>query len=122
MLEIQREVPTFSHAADDKLAFVIHRMVHGEATAVEVTAALRRLCGESRTRPPELMLLRIKELWTKVAGVPRAGRDDCDRRYYTFIGEALALYFESSPAPVTARRPTYAAQTGCGEPEGISPG
>jgi len=121
MLDIQREVPTFSHAADGMLALVIHRVVRAEATPAEVTAVLRRVSNEGRSRPPELMLLRIKELWTKVAGVPHAGRDDCDRRYYTLIGEALTLYFESSPAPVTARRPTYAAQTGCGEPEGIAP-
>ena len=82
---------------------------------------LRRVCSESRTRPPELMLLRIKELWTKVTGTPRAGCDDSDRRYYTFIGEALALYFESSPAPIMTRRPAYAAQTGCGEPKTVSP-
>ena len=117
MIEIQREVPTLSHAADSMLAMVIHRVVHGEATAIEVTSVLRRVCDESRARPAESMLLRIKDLWTKVAGVPRAGRDDRDRRYYTFIGEALELYFASSPSHVVARRATHADRDGCGEPE-----
>jgi len=116
MIEIQREVP------DSMLAQVIYRVVHGEAAANEVTSVLRRVCDESRTRPAESMLLRIKELWTKVAGVPRAARDDCDRRYYTFIGEALELYFASSPPPIATRRATYADRDGCGEPEVFSPG
>ena len=122
MIELQREVPTLSHAADSMLALVIHRVVRGEATANEVTSVLRRVCDESRTRTAESMLLRIKELWTKVAGAPHAARDDRDRRYFTFIGEALELYFASSPSHVVARRATYADRDGCGEPDVLSPG
>jgi hypothetical protein len=73
------------------------------------------------TRPPELLLLRIKELWTKVVGIPRAGRADRDRRYYTFIGEALVLYFEPSSSPVAAERAGHAVQHECSEPEALSP-
>lgn len=121
MVEIQRDVPTMSHPVDSMLALVIHRLAHGEVTGSEVTTVLRRVCVESRTRPPEVLLLRIKDLWTKVAGVPRPGRDDRDRRYYTFIGEALTLYFESSPSPVAPRSRGAALPQGCGEPEALSP-
>ena len=69
------------------------------------------------THRPELLLLRIKELCTKVAGVPRPGRNDRDRRYYTFIGEALTLYFEPSLPSITARSATWAGQHGYGKPE-----
>jgi hypothetical protein len=121
MVENQRDVPTLAHPADSMLALVIHRLAHGEASAIEVTSVLRRVCDESRSRPPEVLLLRIKELWTKVAGTPRAGRDDRDRRYYTLIGEALTLYFEPSPSRAATRARGYAIQSGCGEPEALSP-
>ena len=44
------------------LARVIHRVVDGVAEPAEITAVLRRVCQECRHRPPELLLLRIKEL------------------------------------------------------------
>ena len=121
MIEIERDEPMLSHTADSMLALVIHRVVHGEATTGEVTSVLRRVCDESRTRPAESMLLRIKELWTKVAGMPRAARDDRDRRYFAFVGEALELYFASPPVQISPRRLTYADGDGCGEPEVFAP-
>ena len=74
------------------LAYVVRRVVDGAAEPREVTTVLRRVCDESRRHPPELLLLRIKELWIKAAGKPRATRDDRDRRYFALIGEALLLY------------------------------
>lgn len=88
----EREVP-LSPSTDGMLATIVQRVVDGRAEPAEVTAVLRRVCEESRHRPPELLLLRIKELWTKIAGTPRVTRDEKDRRYFGFIGEALVLYF-----------------------------
>ena len=88
----EREVQ-LSPSSDGMLATIIQRVVYGRAEPAEVTAVLRRVCEESRHRPPELLLLRIKELWTKIAGTPRVTRDEKDRRYFSFIGEALVIYF-----------------------------
>jgi len=99
------------------LAYVIRRAVDGTADQREVTTVLRRVCDESRGHPPELLVLRIKELWTKAAGNPRPARDDRDRRYFAIIGEALLLYFGSSSNEFVARRPMYVHAPGCGEPE-----
>ena len=82
-----------SSGTDGMLATIIQRVVDGRAEPMEVTAVLRRVCEESRDRPPELLLRRVKELWTKIAGAPRVTRDEKDRRYFGFIGEALVLYF-----------------------------
>ncbi|MFL5608092.1 MAG: hypothetical protein ACJ8AD_16690 [Gemmatimonadaceae bacterium] len=99
------------------LAYVIRRVVDGTAEPREVTTVLRRACDESRQQPPEMLLLRIKELWTKAAGRPRATRDDRDRRYFALIGEALLLYYGSSSTEFVARRPTFVHAPGCGEPD-----
>jgi hypothetical protein len=88
----EREIP-LSPVTDGMLATIIQRVVDGRAEPVEVTAVLRRVCEESRHRPPELLVLRVKDLWTKIAGAPRLARDEKDRRYLGFIGEALVLYF-----------------------------
>jgi hypothetical protein len=102
IVHTEREIP-LSPASDGLLAQVIHRVVEGRAEPTEVTTVLRRVCEESRRRPPELLLLRIKDLWTKIAGAPRLARDEKDRRYFAFIGEALVLYFGSSPTEFVAR-------------------
>jgi hypothetical protein len=80
--------------------------VDGRAEPTEVTAVLRRVCEENRHRPPELLLLRVKELWTKIAGAPRVTRDEKDRRYFGFIGEALVLYFGCASSEFVAHDPS----------------
>jgi hypothetical protein len=100
----EREIP-LSPSTDGMLASLIQRVVDGRAEPIEVTSVLRRVCDESRHRPPELLVLRVKELWTKVAGAPWLGRDEKDRRYFGFVGEALVLYFGSAPSDFVARRP-----------------
>ena len=111
---IEREIP-LSPGTDGMLATIIHRVVDGRAESTEVTAVLRRVCEESRHRPPELLVLRIKELWTKIAGAPRLSHNEKDRRYFGFIGEALVLYFGPSPSEFVARRPSPLHDDGCGE-------
>ena len=59
----EREVQ-LAPSTDGMLATIIQRVVDGRAEPTEVTAVLRRVCEESRERPPELLLLRVKELWT----------------------------------------------------------
>jgi hypothetical protein len=98
----EREVP-LSANTDGMLASIIQRVVDGRAEPMEVTAVLQRVCDESRDRPPELLLRRIKELWTKIAGAPRVTRDEKDRRYFGFIGEALVLYFGCASSEFVAR-------------------
>jgi hypothetical protein len=101
------EGPPLSSSTSGMLAYVIRRVVDGTAESREVTTVLRRVCAECRDRPPELLLLRIKDLWTKAAGKPRATRDERDRRYFALIGEALLLYFGSSSTEFVARRPMF---------------
>jgi hypothetical protein len=97
----EREVQ-LSASTDGMLATIIQRVVDGRAEPMEVTAVLQRVCDESRHRPPELLLLRVKELWTKIAGAPRVTREEKDRRYFGFIGEALVLYFGCAPSEFVA--------------------
>ena len=104
-----------SPSTDGMLASLIQRVVDGRAESVEVTAVLRRVCEESRHQAPELLELRVKQLWTKIAGAPQLGRDEKDRRYFGFIGEALVLYFGCSPSEFVARRPAPLHDDGCGE-------
>lgn len=99
---LEREVQ-LSPSTDGMLATIIQRVVDGRAEPAEVTAVLRRVCEESRHRPPEVLLLRVKELWTKIAGTPRVTRDEKDRRYFGFIGEALVLYFGGASSEFVAR-------------------
>lgn len=115
----EREIP-LSPIADGMLARIVHRVVDGLADPLEVTSVLKRVCEESRHRPPELLLLRIKELWTKIAGVPRLARDEKDRRYFAFIGEALVLYFGCSPADFVSHRAAPLHQDGGGGPESVA--
>ena len=98
----EREVQ-LSASTDGMLATIIQRVVDGRAEPIEVTAILQRVCDESRDRPPELLLRRIKDLWTKIAGAPRVTRDEKDRRYFGFIGEALVLYFGCASSEFVAR-------------------
>ncbi|MBW8770628.1 MAG: hypothetical protein JF589_12780 [Gemmatimonadetes bacterium] len=109
------ETPLLSPSTSGMLAYVIRRVAEGTADPREVTTVLRRVCDESRLRPPEVLLLRIKELWTKAAGMPRPARDDRDRRYFALIGEALLLYFGSSSTDFVARRPVFVHAEGCGD-------
>ncbi|HMC56230.1 MAG TPA: hypothetical protein VKH19_13700 [Gemmatimonadaceae bacterium] len=116
----EREVQ-LSASTDGMLATIIQRVVDGRAEPIEVTAVLRRVCEESRHRPPELLLLRVKELWTKIAGAPLLARDEKDRRYFGFIGEALVLYFGAAPSQFVARRPSPLHDDGCGDLAPIGP-
>jgi hypothetical protein len=118
-VQVDREIP-LSPDTDGMLASIIHRVVEGRAEPLEVTAVLRRVCGESRHHAPEILLLRIKALWAKIAGAPRLARDEKDRRYLAFIGEALVLYFGSSPSEFVARRAGPRYDDGCGEPESVA--
>jgi len=102
-------------STDGMLASVIQRVVDGRAEPVEVTAVLRRVCEECRHRPPELLMRRVKELWTKVAGAPQLTHNEKDRRYYGFVGEALVHYFGPAPSEFVARRPAPLHDDGCGE-------
>lgn len=97
----EREVQ-LSPSTDGMLATIIQRVVDGRAEPPEVTAVLRRVCEESRDRPPEVLLLRVKDLWTKIAGAPRVARDEKDRRYFGFIGEAFVLYFGGASSEFVA--------------------
>jgi hypothetical protein len=107
------------------LAQTIGHVVQGVAPAGRVTAVLQRVCQESRGRPPELLLLRVKELWAKVASGSRLSFEERERRYYSFIGECLVLFFDLPPAPPAGAYPLRDAAlrvrdaSGCGEPEGI---
>ena len=98
----EREVQ-LSPSTDGMLANIIQRVTDGRAEPMEVTAVLQRVCEESRDRPPEVLLLRVKELWTKIAGAPRVTRDEKDRRYFGVIGEALVLYCGCAPTEFVAR-------------------
>lgn len=110
----EREVH-LSPSTDGMLASVIQRVVDGRAEPVEVTAVLRRVCEECRNRPPELLVLRVKDLWTKVAGAPQLAHSEKDRRYYGFVGEALVHYFGAAPSEFVARRPAPLHDDGCGD-------
>jgi hypothetical protein len=113
---LEREIQ-LSPGTDGMLAIVIQRVVDGRAEPIEVTGVLRRVCEEGRHRPPEVLVLRIKELWTKIAGAPRLARDEKDRRYFAFIGEALVLYFGcAAQSAFDARRPSPIHGDGCGDP------
>ena len=109
------ETPPLSSNTSGMLAYVVRRVAEGKADPREVTTILRRVCEKSRQRPPKVLLLRIKELWTKAAGTPRPTRDDRDRRYFALIGEALLLYFGSSSTDFVARRPVMVHAPGCGD-------
>ena len=111
---LEREIH-LSPSTDGMLASIIRRVVEGRAEPMEVTAVLRRVCEESRDRPPELLVLRVKELWTKIAGAPRLSHNEGDRRYFGFIGEALVLYFGPAPSDFVARRPMPLHDDGCGD-------
>jgi hypothetical protein len=111
---MEREIH-LSPSTDGMLATIIQRVVDGRAEPMEVTAVLRRVCDESRHRPPELLVLRMKELWTKIAGAPRLTHNERDRRYFGFIGEALVHYFGPASSEFVARRPVLLHDDGCGE-------
>jgi hypothetical protein len=120
-LEATMDAPTereihLSPGTDGMLAIIIQRVVDGRAEPAEVTAVLRRVCDESRCRPPESLVLRVKELWAKVAGASRPMHDEKDRRYFGFIGEALVLYFGSAPSELVARQPSPLHDDERGEP------
>ena len=109
----EREVQLYP-STDGMLATIIQRVVDGHAQPTEVTAVLQRVCEESRHRPPEVLLLRVKELWTKIAGAPRVTRDEKDRRYFGFIGEALMLLLRQRIVGV--RRARRVRHRACGVP------
>ena len=110
-----------SPSTDGMLATIIQRVVDGRAEPMEVTAVLQRVCDESRDRPPELLLRRIKELWTKIAGAPRVTRDEKDRRYFGFIGEALVLYFGCASSEFVARDASGIARAETTSPSQLTP-
>lgn len=81
-----------SQQTDELLTHTIHRILTGLATAGEVTPVLRRVCVDAGNRPPELIIIRIRQLWSKVAEGSRVAFAERDRRYFAFIGECLELY------------------------------
>ena len=100
------------------LVQTLSRVIDGSASQGEVTDVLRRVCDESRRRPPELIVVQLKELWSKIAGSSGLTGDARDRRYFAVLGEYLALYYEGSRAhPARSGSPRFAAASGCGEPE-----
>jgi hypothetical protein len=113
-----------SQQTTELLAQTITQVVNGSATDRAVTAVLRRVCEESRDQPPELILLRIKELWHKIAVGARLAFEDRDRRYFSLVGECLELYYNLPQVPAARHHPLRDAlrvreTEGCGEPEGL---
>ena len=117
--DIRMQTPLSLHTSEMLAQAIVH-VIDGSARPGETTATLRRVCEESRGQPPEQLLLRIKELWTKIAGSAGMTYEEGDRRYFAFIGQCLALYYTPSVqsgrhAPVRDLRRVG----GCGEPEAI---
>lgn len=112
---------SLSQHTSELLAQAIVQVVKGSGTPGEITAALRRVCEESRGQPAEQLLLRIKELWTKIAGSAGLTYEEGDRRYFAFIGQCLALYYTPSAVNAGRHAPVRDARRlgGCGEPEGM---
>ena len=81
-----------SQQTTELLVFTIGQIVSGFSEPRDVTAVLRRVCAESCDVLPEAVLLRIKELWTKATQDAGGTVAELDRRYFSLIGECLAIY------------------------------
>ena len=107
-----------SQQTTELLVFTIMQLAGGFAEPRDVTAVLRRVCDESRDVLPEVVLLRIKELWIKATQDAAGTRAELDHRYSSLIGECLALYHgRSYREPVRQRSWGVRDATGCGEPD-----
>ena len=82
---------------------------------LEGQVQMGEVLGALRPERAELLMLRVKELWTKVAGAPQLTHNEKDRRYFGFVGEALVHYFGPAPSAYVARRPAPLHDDGCGE-------
>jgi hypothetical protein len=117
-----RQTSLLSPHTTQRLAHVINQLLHGSITPGEVTSVLRRACEESRDRPPEQLLLRIKELWFRFAEGSRVPFAERDRRYFAVVGECLVLYHglvPTQPARHRASREPWPSSdvSGSGGPE-----
>ena len=121
MTDDVRQRHALSQQTSELLTHTIYQILNGVATAGEVSAVLRRACLESRDHPPELLVLRIKELWAKVAEGSRVTFQERDRRYFAVIGECLVLYFslrDATPRHLPSHHMLRMRDRGgCGEPE-----
>jgi hypothetical protein len=111
-----------SQQTTELLVFTIRQIVGGFSEPREVSAVLRRVCAESGDALPEVILLRIKELWTKArqdAGGPSV---ELDQRYFSLISECLAIYHGREYRDV-ARRWGWGQRHGTdsGEPDAAAP-
>jgi hypothetical protein len=111
-----------SQQTTELLVFTIRQIADGFSEARGVTAVLNRVCGESHDVRPELILLRIKELWAKATQDAGGARPELDRRYSSLIGECLTIYHERAKRE-TLRHPAWGphAATGRGEPDRTAP-
>ncbi len=91
-----------SQQTTELLVFTIRQIVGGFSQPRDVTAVLRRVCGESVGVSPEVILLRIRELWRKATQDAGGTHVELDRRYSSLIGEYLAVY-HGRANPETAR-------------------
>ena len=123
MTDTVRQRAALSQQTSELLAHTILQILNGVAVPGEVTAVLRRACLEGRDRPPELLVIRIKELWAKIAEGSRVTFQERDRRYFAVIGECLVLYFGLHDAPPPVRHLSspnvlrLRDRGSCGEPE-----
>jgi hypothetical protein len=111
-----------SQQTTELLALTIRQIAGGFAEPREVTAVLRRVCDESSDVLPEVLLLRIKELWGKATRDVGGARSELDHRYASLIGECLALYHgRVYRDPVRQRNWVKRDAGGCGEPDVAPP-
>lgn len=111
-----------SQQTTELLVLTIRQIAGGFAEPREVTAVLRRVCDESSDVLPEVLLLRIKELWGKATRDVGGARSELDHRYASLIGECLALYHgRVYRDPVRQRNWVKRDAGGCGEPDVAPP-
>jgi hypothetical protein len=118
-----RQQLELSQQTTELLVLTIMQIAGGFAEPREVTAVLRRVCDESSGVLPEVLLLRIKELWAKATRGDVGGtRTELDHRYASLIGECLALYHgRVYRDPVRQRNWVKRDAGGCGEPDVAPP-
>jgi hypothetical protein len=117
-----RQQLDLSPQTTELLVLTIMQIAGGFAEPREVTAVLRRVCDESRDVLPEVLLLRLKELWGKATREVVGARSELDHRYASLIGECLALYHgRLHRDPVRQRNWVKRDVGGCGEPDVSAP-
>jgi hypothetical protein len=104
------------------LVFTIRQIVGGFSQPRDVTAVLRRVCAESGGALPEVILLRIKELWIKATQDAGGPSVELDQRYFALIGECLAVYHGREYRDAARRRGWRQRHgTDSGEPDAAAP-